>query len=284
PLLNSSRENILAYAQEHKIQWREDESNASDDYLRNQIRHHLVPVFTEQLGLSSKAKDRTLRNLRDVKSAYFHFISEEYDARKKRIGDIILFSREQDWTPGTLRSFLHYAVSRYGFTADQIEQISRLQPGQYLDGAKNRICLTKSDWIIAPIANEPLPMVKIASFPAEVVEDDFFLTCKLTERPPELGSTSAQFITPTDLPLHLRPRRNGDRFQPLGMGGKSKKLQDYFVDKKVPSWLRDRIYLLCKADDEIVAIPGFGISEKFKVRPEDEQVIQISWFGGATWL
>ena len=49
------------------------------------------------------------------------------------------------------------------------------------------------------------------------------------------------------------------------------------IDQKIPVWLRDRIYLLCNADDEIMAIPGYCISEKFKVLPEHETVLRVSW-------
>ena len=59
PLLSVTKEEILIYAEKEKIHWREDASNASDDYLRNQLRHHLLPqwkaitpTIQEQLGKS----------------------------------------------------------------------------------------------------------------------------------------------------------------------------------------------------------------------------------------
>ena len=47
PLLDFSREEILQYAETNNLKWREDSSNASDKYLRNKIRHDLVPLFKE---------------------------------------------------------------------------------------------------------------------------------------------------------------------------------------------------------------------------------------------
>ncbi len=48
------------------------------------------------------------------------------------------------------------------------------------------------------------------------------------------------------------------------------------IDEKIPVWLRDRIYLLTNDQDEIMAIPGYCISEKFKVLPEHDEVLRIS--------
>ena len=53
--------------------------------------------------------------------------------------------------------------------------------------------------------------------------------------------------------LRLRTRRAGDRFKPKGMGGRSRKLKDWMIDRKIPRRLRDQIPLLC-ADGVIVAI------------------------------
>ena len=58
------------------------------------------------------------------------------------------------------------------------------------------------------------------------------------------------------MPLAVRFRRPGDRFRPPGLGGRSKKLQDYFVDRKVPRADRDRVPLVVDGDDRIVWVVG----------------------------
>jgi tRNA(Ile)-lysidine synthase len=103
------------------------------------------------------------------------------------------------------------------------------------------------------------------------------LQLKVVSRPAILNELSQLFLAPSPLPLHLRPRQKGDRFQPLGLGGKSKKVKDYMIDEKIPVWLRDRIYLLVNEEDEIMAIVGYCISEKFKVLPEHQEVLRVSW-------
>ena len=81
---------------------------------------------------------------------------------------------------------------------------------------------------------------------------------------------------PLNLPLHLRPRLKGDRFQPLGMKGKTKKVKEYMIDEKIPVWLRDRIYLLTDDTGQIMAIPGYCIAENFKVLPHHSEVLKVT--------
>jgi tRNA(Ile)-lysidine synthase len=73
-------------------------------------------------------------------------------------------------------------------------------------------------------------------------------------------------------PLRVRNRRPGDRFRPLGLGGR-KKLQDYFVDKKVPRNARDRVPLVVDDADRIVWVAGHGIAEEFRVTDPAQAVL-----------
>jgi tRNA(Ile)-lysidine synthase len=75
------------------------------------------------------------------------------------------------------------------------------------------------------------------------------------------------------LPLAVRSRRPGDRFQPLGLGGRGKKLQDFLVDRKVPREERDSLPLVVDGDDRIVWIVGQSVAEDFRVTEPLQGVI-----------
>ena len=76
------------------------------------------------------------------------------------------------------------------------------------------------------------------------------------------------------LPFFVRTRRSGDFFQPSGMGGKSKKLQDYFVDEKVPRLKRDTVPIL-STETDIVWVVGMRTDERFLVGPETIKILSI---------
>jgi tRNA(Ile)-lysidine synthase len=74
--------------------------------------------------------------------------------------------------------------------------------------------------------------------------------------------------------LTVRTWKDGDRFQPLGMTGE-KKLQDFFVDEKVPRRQRDRVPVLCASDGRIAWVVGCRMAEPFKVSPHTRRVLRI---------
>ncbi len=277
PLLSISRQELKGYAQANEIVWREDASNASDDYLRNRVRHHLTPVLRDTFGMTDKTIARNLLNLRGAETFYHKGLEAERDERRTVRGEIVRFYREGEPWFATERTFLHRAVQPYyGFTNDQIEQLCTLPNNSFIDSKSHRAYVTDDAWTIAP-----LPMMKrtagkvIEEIPFLLDEDNLFVYIETMKKPSALTSPNAQYLAPQNLPLHLRPRKKGDRFQPLGMGGKTKKVKDYMIDEKVPVWLRDHIYLLTNEQDEIMAIPGYCISEKFKVLPEHDEVLRI---------
>jgi len=79
----------------------------------------------------------------------------------------------------------------------------------------------------------------------------------------------------------VRSRRPGDYFRPVGVGGR-KKLQDYFVDRKVARHLRDGVPLVVDERDRIVWVGGFGIDEAFRVTDSAQAVIilRLKLLGG----
>jgi tRNA(Ile)-lysidine synthase len=77
------------------------------------------------------------------------------------------------------------------------------------------------------------------------------------------------------LPLAVRSRQPGDKFRPPGLGGRSKKLQDYLVDRKVPRAERDLLPLVVDDDNRIVWVVGHGVAEGFRVPAPSHGVISL---------
>jgi tRNA(Ile)-lysidine synthase len=74
--------------------------------------------------------------------------------------------------------------------------------------------------------------------------------------------------------LAVRNRRPGDRFSPVGLGGR-KKLQDFFVDRKVARGERDGVPLVVDRSDRIVWVAGYGIDEAFRVTEPAQPVLLL---------
>lgn len=273
PLLGSSRKAIEQYAIDNQLNWREDASNASDEYLRNRVRHHLTPVLYEQFSLRPENWLKTATQIQlDTELAQVGMAAlrrRNYLSSKQGVLEISRTDFIHD------RALLREAAAVRGFTPEQRRQMLLITDGRTLHSARWSVTISPEAFTFfkrTSVGEPPLERIEVTTLPFFHQKVDL----NLVPKPEQLVTTDSLYLAPYPLPLHLRPRKNGDKFQPLGMGGKHKKLQDYFVDLKVPVWERDRMLLLCNAENEIMAIPGYCISEKFKVLPEHDIVLRIT--------
>ncbi|MBA7569863.1 hypothetical protein ES708_11605 [subsurface metagenome] len=78
--------------------------------------------------------------------------------------------------------------------------------------------------------------------------------------------------------LLVRPRRRGDRFQPLGLS-QSKKLGEFMIDAKIPQAWRGRIPLVC-SEEQILWVVGWRLDERAKVSRDTKQVLLLRFEAG----
>ncbi|MGH9337705.1 MAG: tRNA lysidine(34) synthetase TilS, partial [Vicinamibacteria bacterium] len=90
---------------------------------------------------------------------------------------------------------------------------------------------------------------------------------------PDVSLTAAVRADSLVHPLSVRSRAPGDRFQPPGLGGRRKKLQDFLVDRKVARETRDLLPLVVDGEDRIVWIVGHAVGEDFRVTEPSQGVI-----------
>ena len=121
----------------------------------------------------------------------------------------------------------------------------------------------KTELVGAPIMEERVKM-------REILDDKDHHQTK-----EQYGFLDFNLLSP---PFFVRFRREGDRFFPPGTVGR-KKLQDYFVDRKIPKLLRDRIPLF-EANQEIVWIGGYAFSEKARVTSKTTKIMKLSLYHG----
>ena len=89
------------------------------------------------------------------------------------------------------------------------------------------------------------------------------------------GNAVVVAADPLRYPLAVRSRRPGDRFRPIGMGGRGRKLQDFLVDRKIARADRDALPLVVDRDDRIVWVVGQSVAEDFRVTAPEKGVILL---------
>lgn len=276
PLLAFSQEEMEEYAKLNNIKWREDSSNASDKYLRNKIRHHLVPMLKELNPNFLSSFHKTQTYLQEAQVMVEDASIMIYQQVAKQEEDTIYFDLKKLRKLPNYKSYLHQWLKEFGFSAwDDIYDLVESQSGKYVFSTEYRLLKDRDSLILSPInfVNEK-EEYSIDENQKEVNIPLNLLFCKVADI--SLTSNSAIFVDADKLqfPLVLRHWNEGDSFQPFGMNGKSKKVSKLFKDEKLSLLEKENSWLLC-SNEEIVWIIGLRQDERFRIENTTKNILKI---------
>lgn len=282
PFLTFKREAIEAFAEKHKIKWREDKSNASCKYTRNKIRHQVIPVLQSINPQLIETFNKSLIHLKEKE----HIIEDKLIEIKKN-----LFKSEKNNSYSidinkilklnNPKAYLYELLKDFGFTAwNDIIDLLHSQTGKQVLSKTHRLIKNRNVLLIAPL-NEELFDVKnytINNFNDRIEIDDFVLNLEELNKK-SFNKTRDQKIVFVDkekikIPLKVRKWQKGDYFYPLGMRGK-KKLSDFLKDQKISLLDKEKIWVLCD-DQEIIWIIGQRLDNRYKITENTTKILKIN--------
>lgn len=276
PLLPFSREEILKYAEKNNIEWREDSSNASNKYLRNKIRHDLVPILKEINPNFLNAFEKTQSYLQESKEMVEDASIMIYQQVAKEAEEDIHFDLKQLKKLPNYKSYLYQWLNEFGFSAwNDIYDLVEGQSGKQVFSDEFRLLKNRETLILSPISETALnEEFQIQENDTEV---NFPLNLKLCQVDDiTINSNKAIFVDAKKIqfPLVLRRWKEGDTFQPFGMNGKSKKVSKLFKDEKLSLIEKEKTWIL-SSDNQIVWIVGMRQDERFRVENTTNKILKI---------
>jgi tRNA(Ile)-lysidine synthase len=276
PLLLFSREEIANYAKENKIEWREDSSNASDKYLRNKIRHDLVPLLKELNPHFIPSFQKTQSYLQESQAMVEDASIMVYQQVAKQEEEGIYFDLNQLRKLPNYTSYLYQWLHEFGFTAwDDIYDLVESQSGKHVFSAEFRLLKDRDSLILSPIDLDAITEEYFIDEGMEDVKIPLNLSfCKVDDI--YIPTNSAIFVDQNKLefPLVLRRWNDGDNFQPFGMEGKSKKVSKLFKDEKLSLLEKENVWILWSGN-KIVWVIGIRQDERFRVESKTQNILKI---------
>ena len=280
PLLFAPRSLIEAYVNEHSLSFREDSSNASEKYIRNKIRHKILPLFEEINPAFRNTLMETIQKLRATEAIFYDDINLK---RKELISieeDMISISLDQLRDLPQRKTYLFEFLSEYHFTPKQILDIDdaiNATSGKQFFSTTSRLIKDRSKLIITPIGEEENRRYYIGEGTNHIYEPVHleFILIEHTRNfhiPADSNIACLDFDLLT-FPLLLRKWQNGDYFHPLGMKHR-KKLSDFLVDQKLSIVEKENLWLLLNNED-IVWVINQRIDERYKITSRTRQVLMI---------
>lgn len=269
PLLPFPAEDILAFADQHPIEFRIDQSNYSEEFRRNKIRWqiipklkeinpNLIPTFTRNIGLFNAQYRFYQQKLQILKTGLLLKKDNEY-----------LIPIQQLIDSGHSELLLHEILTDFNFHSDTIQNIANqlhTTPGKKFTSGTHILIKDRKYLIISEIKiTNPLYIIidhlsdlENLGFSVETLDYKEDLQFQRDPNTIYIDKNKVQF------PLILRNWQEGDYFYPYGMKGK-KKVSDLFTDEKIAIPQKHRIPLLC-LQEEIVWIVGYKADRRFAIK------------------
>jgi tRNA(Ile)-lysidine synthetase-like protein len=308
PLLHAPRSLIEQYCAEHGLQPRFDRSNLDTTYFRNRLRLELIP-YLEAFNPNVR---QVIRRTAEVLAADHDYLRQERDRAwaelvrewtcDRVVFDLAGFRRLH---LSLRRALIREAVSRLRHSLRNIDWIhveQAVQAVQEARGAGVRADLPQglmvtvgydlfaiADEEVAIPLQESLPQLPSATaeiavpVPGEVSLGEGWRVrtevLPAEQLPPEALSSPHPWTAYLDAdvgqgPLVLRPRREGERMQPLGLEGRSTKLNELMINLKIPAAYRERYPLLARGDT-VLWLPGFRVDHRARLTKESASVLVV---------
>ena len=277
PLLTFSREDIETYAKTNKLTWREDSSNASNKYVRNKLRHDVIPVLKEINPFLLQNFESTQNHLQDSKQ-----IIEDTIVRiqKKAVyvdnDNVIKLSIKKLKKLSNPKAYLFELLKDFNFTEwDDVTNLLDAQSGKQVFSSTHRL-LKDRDYLLLIENNseETLESISISEDKKQLKTP--FGTFFFDEADAIFDAqANVIYVDKAKLkhPLILRKWEEGDFFYPSGMTGK-KKLSKYFKDEKMSLIEKENTWLLCSEKD-IVWVIGRRADNRFLATENTKQILKI---------
>ena len=304
PLLAATREEVVAYLEREGLTYRRDSSNEKPLYHRNRIRKELIPVITRLAPAAVRVLQRQADLLREDEQ-YLEQVTNElartlvsHDSRGvQRVDRQSLIELPVALQRRLIRAILQTCDGEGRASSLRVvESVRRVflkgRSGARLSLKQARVTMDHGSVRFSPGAGEDrgdetglgrgealrLPMPSTVYWAGTNQQIQVQL---MTRRAAEaLGRASSQGLVSFDAdrfsePLSVRAWQAGDRFFPHGMKGKSKKLQDFFTDRKVARRERGKVPLLV-APEGILWVVGMRQDERFIVRGGTTRCLIVS--------
>lgn len=280
PLLFASRNEINEYCHENQLDYREDSSNLHDKYLRNYIRHNIIPAFEKVTPHFRDSLTRNLERLNDAHVLYQHALTKiipDLISNNKGLTSIDIPMLLDAPAPKTV---LFEILKNFGFSAplaDEIFTACKAVSGKQFFSTSHWLIKDRDKFIISKRDNTPMEKYYIEEHTLSILEP-IHMELQYVENSPGFSMDKSVLNAYLDankltFPLILRKWQQGDYFCPLGMRG-LKKVSDFFIDLKLSIIDKEKTWLLLSAD-KIVWIVGKRIDDRFKIDSNTRTILII---------
>lgn len=281
PLLFARRAEIEQYAHKNKLNFREDSSNSSDKYLRNRIRHNILPEIEKAANNFPLAMADSLRFLSEDEAMLKQLVQKKKESVFLCKNKQIIIPQEGIFCFDAPDVWLFYMLKGFSFNRDVTDEIMLAllegKIGKIFFSESHQLLVDRGQLIVREKENKMNHNRKWHLRKSSITVP-IHLTPRVFNNQDALnlkaGPTLAYFdFEKLKFPLLIRHWREGDLFVPFGMKG-SKLVSDFLIDQKVNLFEKENIFVMLSGK-EIIWVIGMRASENFKVTEQTKKIYQV---------
>ena len=279
PLLKFSREEIVKYAEENQLKWREDSSNKNNKYLRNKLRLEVIPKLKESNNQLLQNFSHTQHHLQDSLLLIEDYTALLYSLIVKETDNGYQLNIKKILQVPNTKAVLYALLHPFQFTEwNDVYSLLTAQSGKKVL-SKNYVLLKDRENLlleVLPKEENPKEQYKITAH-EKTIKEPINLNFEEVKQLKNVKKNTI-FIDKDLLkyPLLLRKWEEADTFYPFGMKEK-KKLSKFFKDEKLSLFAKQKIWLLCNADNEVIWIVNYRADNRFKISENTKHILKIQY-------
>lgn len=283
PLLFASKSEIEDYVGKNKLAFREDSSNASDDYLRNKLRHHILPELAKINPQFEQAFYESANRIEAAETVFKAAILRARSDLEEKNGKEVRFSISNLKKLNPLSIYLYEFLNRYDFTAEvctELEHCLGTISGKQFFSPSHRLLLDRNYLFVSKLEEKIKKEHYFILKSHKSISEPFRLNITQLNKSKGFKLSKQKNCAQVDaatlrFPLEIRKWKKGDTFHPLGMKG-SKKLSDFFIDNKLSIFEKEKVWLIC-SENKIVWVVNHRLDNRFKISPETKKIVTFEY-------
>jgi len=277
PLLSFDKNDIIKYAKDNNILYREDSSNRDDQYIRNKIRNKIIPIMKEINPDVINSINKTILKIRDIEIIYRKALLDKKEKLLTKSNNEYVININLLLHEPSPKQLLYELISAFGFfDIDAVFASLNSDSGKeffnsdfYMIKDRHALIISKHILHDVTIINEKTTSIKN---PCNI---KFTITSNSKVEFKNKGNKIMHIdYSKLEFPLLIRSWKHGDSFIPLGMKG-FKKVSDYFIDNKF-SLIKKKKTRLLISNNKIVCIIGERLDDRFKLVENSKKVYIVN--------
>ncbi len=280
PLLFATRQEIMQFAMDNDLQWREDSSNASDKYHRNNIRHNVIPALETINPAFTRNAINTMGLLEQTGKLLDYFISGIHGLCTEKSGQVLIDMELLKSLPAK-EIVLFELLRNYGVNQPVIALIldsMNAIPGKQFHTHSHTITRDRQHLIVTARSAPDTAEITIDADTALLIHPVHLVFRTIDDLSdfviPHENNIAAIDAGKLSYPLTLRRWKSGDRFYPLGLRG-SKKVSDFLINIKMPLPDKQDLWII-ESGGNIVWLVNQRIDDRFKVTAGTRSILLIT--------